>query len=367
MALPARPQNRSPVINGPTTGQSIRRLKRGELLFAEGENSRAMYFVKSGMLRLFKKKGDAQIELDTIHSGQVVGELAFLDGNPRSASGEALTDTEVIEISGAAFSEVLTKIPDWLKILLKTIVARLRTASTRIRQLETSSTAFDYSNTDGKRSAHAHYVYLSPTDVLKICSSILLVASRNGKPAGSGIEIRPGLLQRYANQIMGVPVAKVTSMIDILAASGVMSVSDPTAGTSQTCLLDADFLEQLIAYLNEENLLEPSKRHDVSIKGFLIMSLIAKHLAKYPLDESGMASVNVAQVRKAEIRDGKELFRMEDFSELATLGYASNINIKGNDEAIALIKPETFLTAHRFQKVVMGVRAINEQKQKGGR
>jgi hypothetical protein len=97
------------------------------------------------------------------------------------------------------------------------------------------------------------------------------------------------------------------------------------------------------------------------------MSLIAKHLSKYPVDSSGMASVNVAAIRKTELRDGKELFRMDDFSELATLGYASNINIKGNDEAIALIKPETFLQAHRFQKVVMGVRAINEQKQKGGR
>jgi len=50
--------------------------------------------VKTGMIRLFKKKGDSQIELDTIHSGQVVGELAFLDGNPRSASGEALTDCD---------------------------------------------------------------------------------------------------------------------------------------------------------------------------------------------------------------------------------------------------------------------------------
>src|SRR6185437_5111604 len=109
----------------PTSGPQVRRLKKGELLFAEGENSRAMYLIRAGMIRLYKKKGESFIELDTVHSGQILGELAFLDGNPRSASGEALTDCELIEISGPTFQQVLVKLPDWLKILMKTIVGRL--------------------------------------------------------------------------------------------------------------------------------------------------------------------------------------------------------------------------------------------------
>jgi CRP-like cAMP-binding protein len=362
MSQPAR-------LLSPAPTQQIRRLRRGELLFAEGENSRAMYYLRSGMLRLFKRKGDSQIELETIRSGQIVGELAFLDGNPRSASGEALTDLEVIEISGPTFSDTLSNIPDWLKILLKTVVARLRSASTRIRQLESSSLAYDYSKEDGKKSAHAYYVYLSASDVLKICTCILLVAARNGKPVGAkGIEIRQGLLNRYANQVMGVPIAKITSMIDVLDTAGIMSVSDPASSDSQIVLQDIDFLEQLIAYLNEENLLEPSKRHDISIKGFLIMSLVSKHLYKFPVDpKTGLAEVNVASIKKAETREGKELFRMEDFSEITQLGYASPIRIKSSDESVSAIKPDLFVQTYRFQRVVMGVRAVNEQKAKGGR
>ena len=136
-------------VPAPAPGPQTRRLKKGELLFSEGENSRAMYFLKAGMIRLFKKKGDSNIEFDTVRSGQVLGELAFLDGNPRSASGEALTECELVEISGPTFQEVLARMPDWLKIMLKTVVGRLRTASTRIRQLEQASTAFDYSDKDG--------------------------------------------------------------------------------------------------------------------------------------------------------------------------------------------------------------------------
>lgn len=352
---------------GSGTPSTIRRLKKGELLFAEGENSRAMYFVKSGMIRLFKKKGDSDIELDTVRSGQVLGELAFLDGNPRSASAEALTEVEMTEISGPVFQEVLMRMPDWLKMLLKTVVGRLRTASTRIRQLETASTSFDYSDKDGKRSAH--YVYLSPTDILKIASGLLLVASRNGTTAPGGLNVRVGLLQRYGNQIMGVPVAKITTFMDLLTQAGIMLMNEEPGGETKVILKDIDFLEHLIAYLNEENLVEPSKRHDLSPRGFLIMSLVAKHLSRYKADDAtGMTRVNLAEIRKAETNAaGKEPFRMEEVPELVKYGYVTAVNIKSADEVYTTVKADTFAHAYRLQRVSLAIRAINEQKRKGAK
>lgn len=324
-----------------------------------------MYFLKAGMIRLFKKKGDSNIELDTVHSGQVLGELAFLDGNPRSASGEALTECELVEISGPTFQDVLTRMPDWLKIMLKTVVGRLRTASTRIRQLEQASTAFDYSEKDGKRAAH--YVYMSPIDAMKIATGILLVASRNAKAAPGGQEVRVGLVQRYVNQIMGVPVAKINSFLDVLAQCGVAVVSEEGGGT-QVVLKEADFLEHLIAYLNEENLMEPSKRHDISVRGFLVMSLMAKNLSRYPKNDiTGSSTVNLAEVRKLETpAGGKEPFRMEEFQEIVKLGYATNLDAKSATEAMTTIKPEAFLMAYRYQRVVIALNAVNEQKRKAG-
>ena len=348
------------------TGSVSRKLRRGELLFSEGENSRAMYFVKAGMIRLYKKKGDSQIELDTVHTGQVVGEMAFLDGNPRSASAEALTDCDLVEVSGPTFQQVLTKMPDWLKILLKTVVGRLRTASTRIRQLETASTAFDYSEKDGKRSAH--YVYLSPIDVMKIFTALLLVGSRNAQAAGGGVEIRVGLLQRYSNQIMGVPVAKITTLLDVLAECGIVSLGEEGNAT-QVVLRDPDFLEQLITYLNEENLMEPSKRHDLTGRGFLIMSLIAKHMVKYKKDEvTNLTTVNLAEIRSVEAAlTGKEPFRMEEFQQLVKLGYCANLTIKSATETFTTVDAEKFLQAHKFQRVVLAINVVNEQKRTGAK
>lgn len=353
MALPAQK------IAAPTSGPLTRKLKKGELLFGEGENSRAMYFVKTGMIRIFKKKGDSSIEIDTVRAGSVLGELAFLDGNPRSASAEALTDCELNEISGPTFSNVLASMPDWLKILLKTVVGRLRTASTRIRQLEQASTAFDYSDKDGKRSAH--YVYLSPHDVLKIASAVLLAGTRGNK------EVKETTLKKYANHVMGIPEAKITTLLDVFTQVGIVK---PIEGQPEKVLLnDPDFLEGYIGYLVEENLLEPSKRHDVSLKGFVIMSLIVKHLGKFTADEkTGLTKVNVAEIKKLETaaNAAKEPFRMDEFPELVKLSYCSNIAIKSNDEAFTEIKAESFVQAYRRQRLMMAISAVNEQKRKGG-
>lgn len=356
------PAGMAPLGAPPTPqGPAIRRLKKGELLFQEGENSRAMYFLRTGMIRIYKKKGDSFIEIDTVHKGSVLGELAFLDGNPRSASGEALVECELMEISGPTFQAVLGNMPEWLKILLKTIVGRLRTAGTRIRQLEQASTAYS-SDKDGKRSAQ--YTYLPPTEVLKIASSMLLVASRNGKPLPEGgFEVKMPLLNRYANQIMGVPTAKVATLIDIFAECGVLKNESMDPAKDRIVILDLVFLEQIIQYMNEEYLLEPSKRHDISVRGLFIMGALLKHAADFKVDAKGLTQINVAEVKKREtVPGGKEAFRMEEFPELVKVGYATNLVIKNADEAMTSINATELALTYKLQRIVHAVHSTNEQK-----
>ena len=345
----------------PVGPPGLLRLKKGDMLFREGEMSRALFVLNRGMIRLFIKKGDANIELDTIRNGQVLGELAFLDGNPRSASAEALTDCELTEINSAQFLEVLKRCPEWLKMLLKAVVGRLRTANTRVKQLESASQAYDY-NSDGKRAAH--YIYISPTDALKLATTVLVTACRATTKTPEGVELRVGLLGRYANQIMGVPTAKLESFLEILREADMVFDKE-----EKPYLRSIDDLEACITYMNEENLLEPKKRHDISIKAFIVMSLIAKNLGRYKKEErTGMTAVNVGEIRNLE-KDpkGGDLFRVEDVGELAEKGYCTNVNIKDAANAFTHVKAEEFLKAFKLQRLVMSIAACNEQKRKGGK
>ena len=336
-------------------------LKKGSLLFSEGDTSRSMYYVKKGVLRIFKKKGEAQIEIDTIRAGQILGELAFLDGQPRSASVEALTDCEMVEISSETFQETLTKIPEWLKLLLKTVVGRLRSASTRIRQLEQSSTSFEYSTKTGTKNAN--YVFINWIDALKVMASVLLVATRNGKNEGKGFSIPVGLLQRYANQISGIPIAKITTVLDLLGQVDVVSLGDETGG--QISVLDLDFLEKSIAFINEQNILEQSKRQELTLRGFLILNLMNKHISEAVIDtKTGMGTLNIAAIKMAHTAGDKEPFRLDEFEELVSKGFATQLNLKSGSEAFTQVNMEKFSFAYRCQKLLKAIEAANDQKAK---
>lgn len=343
-----------------TPGPTVRKLNKGDLLFQEGEMSRSMYFLKSGMIRIFKKKGDAFIEIDTIRSGQILGELAFLDGQARSASGEAMTSCELIEISGNVFLQTLGVMPDWLKLLLKTVVGRLRGASTKIKQLEQASTAVDYGG-DGRRSQH--YVFLSPYDAIKICSAILLVGSHYGKPTEdkNGVTCKVGMINRYGNQIFGLPLAKIQAALDLLQEQGALTY-EGTDLTSIVTIKNIDFIEEYVAFQNEENLLEEKKRHDVSIKAFGIMTYMAKHLHKYPKGADGVVKVNLAEIKKTETIDGKEPFTFDDFPELVKSAGCGQLGVRNNDEAYTEVNAEAFQKAFRLQRFIKAMQTANDQK-----
>lgn len=357
--MPTKPTPQTTAGNTQASGDRIR-VKKGTILFKEGDHSRSMYFLKRGQIRIYKQKDDAQIEIATIYQGAIIGELAFLDGEPRSASGEALVDCELMEVSGSTFVQTLQRAPDWLKLLLKTVVQRLRKANTRVRQLETASTAIDYSGPGGRSTKR--FIYLSILDILKISSAILLVAARNGEKTEEGIELKSSLVERYGNNIIGIPVAKITSTIDIFIQVGIMKLGTEGDQMGQTFVKDIDLLEKFITYLNEYNLLEPSKRKDLSNVGFLVMGLIHKHLDQFPVDpELGKSVVNIADVMKWEAeKSGGPKFKIEDFEEVYEQGYAGQAQMKREGQILTQVDPIRFKKVFQMMKIMKAFEALND-------
>ena len=108
-------------------------LKPEDFLMREGEASDSMYYVKSGTLAIYKRKGGAEKQIGTIYAGELVGEMSFLDSQPRSASVKAIQESEVVEIPRVKFNKFLEGQPSWFRALLETLLDRLRRANTRIK------------------------------------------------------------------------------------------------------------------------------------------------------------------------------------------------------------------------------------------
>ena len=109
------------------------KLAKDETLMTEGEGSSSMYWLQQGQLSVHKMRGNELVLLGHVYSGELVGEMSFLDDEPRSATVKALSDCELVEIPSENFESIMSTQPKWMQILIKTLVARLRKANARIR------------------------------------------------------------------------------------------------------------------------------------------------------------------------------------------------------------------------------------------
>ena len=78
----------------------------GDVIFREGEPGSSFYLIAEGTVRISKGEGEDAETLDLIEAGQVFGEMAVIDGKPRSASAIAETACRLGEIDTAGFEHL---------------------------------------------------------------------------------------------------------------------------------------------------------------------------------------------------------------------------------------------------------------------
>jgi CRP/FNR family transcriptional regulator len=102
-------------------------------VFHEGDHSDACYIVRTGSFRVTREHSDGRaITLATLGPGDIFGELAMLDGEVRSASVEALEDSELLALPANEVRALLARHPEITVKLVAALVRRLRTANERI-------------------------------------------------------------------------------------------------------------------------------------------------------------------------------------------------------------------------------------------
>jgi CRP/FNR family transcriptional regulator len=126
--MPPPAQNPRPKTG---TGKSIvnrseKVFKRGNLMFIEGETSTEMYIIKSGKVRVLKQEGESTVELAVLGPGSVLGELALLDHQPRTATAQVVEEVNALVIDEGLFQRTLAAIPPWLNNIIMEVVKRLR-------------------------------------------------------------------------------------------------------------------------------------------------------------------------------------------------------------------------------------------------
>lgn len=111
--------------------------KPGQILFSEGEPGDSMYIICSGRAAIIKGKFDSPTILSYRGAGDIVGEMALLENQPRSASVVVLEELRALRITHEGFETLLNSNLSLGRDALGILSARLRASDNAIESLST--------------------------------------------------------------------------------------------------------------------------------------------------------------------------------------------------------------------------------------
>ena len=106
-----------------------RRFGRGQAIFHKDDPGRSLFLIEEGAVRIYlpgPQGGDLTLAL--LAAGDFFGDLALLDGGPRSASAVATEDTVIMALDREDFMAVVRSRPEAATAVLAAVARRLREA-----------------------------------------------------------------------------------------------------------------------------------------------------------------------------------------------------------------------------------------------
>jgi len=204
---------------GEVAGGMIRRVYgAGVTLFHQGMPGTMIYFIETGSVRVFGIGLTGQEHtFTTFGPGNVFGELAILDGQPRTASAITLEPAVLWLLHQDTFELLLKEHPQLCRTLVDVLVRRIRRAA-------------------------MHVETIIFQDVLgRIAFELLNLAERHGEPGDAGVAIDMPLTQSDLASIVGATRESVNKALGTLRKRALLEME----GT-RLLILDPDGLLEIV-------------------------------------------------------------------------------------------------------------------------
>lgn len=195
-----------------------KKLNPGEVLFKEGEKGNVMYLIREGKIKITKGEGEDERTLAVLKDGDFFGEMAIIDGSPRSASAIAVAPTSLLVIDETTF-KAKTKENPLIEYVLGTLARRLRTTDEQIKMLTIKS------------------------EERRVVAFIITKAKESGKKVAGGIEITPFSFENLSH-ITGIDESKVRNYVEKLGQANLLTLK----GDSVT-IKGVEVLDEYLRYI----------------------------------------------------------------------------------------------------------------------
>ncbi len=176
-----------------------RRIHKGAMLFQQGDDGDALYGVIEGLIRIsLAGEQGKELILGLMEPGDIFGEIALLDGLPRTADAHAAEDSVLLVIERAQFVQLIEREGRLARHVIELLCERLRANTERLGE-------------------HA-FMNLGARLARKLCA--LSVA--HGRHEEQEITIDMRLSQTELAQMLGVTREAVNKQLKIWSREGVL-------------------------------------------------------------------------------------------------------------------------------------------------
>ncbi len=183
-------------------GMRSRRFRRGEVIFHVGDPGDALFIIVSGEVKIgLPSEAGEEAILVRLQPGDVFGELALLDGAPRSATATALSAAETVVLPRDRFRELIANEPAVRDALLASLALELRRLTTHVEELH----------------------FLDITGRLAAC--LVRLASDGGTTLPDGeVRLRTSLTQGDLAAMVGSTRQSVNKLLGQFASDGLLRI-----------------------------------------------------------------------------------------------------------------------------------------------
>ncbi len=101
-------------------------LAAGECLFRQGEDGKDGFIIVHGKVRITAVRHGEEKEIGVLGPGEMVGELAIIDGGPRTATATAIELTELSQVTDGQLAERIAKADPVVSLLIRQVIRHLR-------------------------------------------------------------------------------------------------------------------------------------------------------------------------------------------------------------------------------------------------
>ena len=198
-----------------------REFKAGKAIFFQGDPGQMLYLVESGQVRIFVNGFNGQETSVVLYGrpGEIFGELAIIDGLPRSASAVAVMDTVVHTLSRERFQDFMRRWPQLALNFMQTLTKKVRYNTKQVDSLASMDVA------------------------RRLARKLLELGQNYGTAEAQGVRLNTALTQSDLASLIGATRESTNKFLRQFRDNGLISLTN-----GQTIIIrDAEALRTLVS------------------------------------------------------------------------------------------------------------------------